>query len=184
MGKRGPKSSLTTLPHDVKAQVDQMLNSGVTIRELVSYLREAGEERSHGAVQRFTAQERAIRKRLHQSREMAARVVSELGSAAAQGKQGRLLVELVQNLTNEYMRNIYDGAEMTPDDIQKLARGIKEMAIALRHSQDFEDRDAVMAKAAAAAASIIKDRAEGGGANAIENGEDLLAAIRSAMEDG
>jgi hypothetical protein len=160
---RGQRSSIKSLPDAVRAQVDFMITEGRwTLDEIVDYLAQAEHPRSRSAVGRYKQKVDQVAAKLRESREITEALVRELGPAAADGKQGRLLTEILRKLAFDtlvkQMEAGEEAAALEPGDFFFLAKALKEMASANRLDQDFETkvRQQVHERAAATATEAVK----------------------------
>ncbi|MEQ8585144.1 MAG: DUF3486 family protein [Thalassobaculaceae bacterium] len=188
-------STISTLPDDVLDQVNKLLRDQVPLEAIVERLKDLGYERSKSALDRFNQRKKAIGKRLRQSREMANALAENLGDAAVQGKQGRMLVEMARTLTFDLMVKIdqmQDRADRQADeedagvgtplidtkDVQQLGKGLAELARALRYDQDFETklRDTIREEERQKAAAEVAGVARKGGIS-----DAALAEIRQKL---
>lgn len=157
------RSSLKSLPPQVLDQINKMLVDGEwTIDQVVEYLADAGHPRSRSAVGRYRVDVERQAARLRQSREMTEALGRELGDAALQGKQGRLLVEMSRNLVHDFLDRAADNPDgLDAKDIAALGKGLAELGRALRFDQDFETRlrDQIAAEEQAKARKAAADTA-------------------------
>jgi hypothetical protein len=126
---------------------------------------------------------------------MANALAENLGDAAVQGKQGRMLVEMARTLAFDLMvkidqmqeradRDAYeDGSGIaTPlidsKDVQQLGKGLAELGRALRYDQDFETklRDTIREEEREKAAAEVEAVAKKGGIS-----DKALAQIRETL---
>ncbi|MGB0747171.1 MAG: DUF3486 family protein [Magnetospiraceae bacterium] len=134
------RSSLETLPPKILAQVNFLIGDGrYTIDDVVAHLQEIGEPRSRSAVGRHAAKINLAAARLKESRAVTEALVTELGDSAAQGKQGRLLVEMARSLVFDVMTALEPG-DINAKDVANLGKGLAELGRALRLDQDFEEK--------------------------------------------
>jgi len=143
-----PKSTIETLPEDVLGRLNSMIGKGrFTVDQLAGWLDEQGHTRSRSAVGRHSKGYRFIAAELRQSREITEALVAELGEAATQGKQGRLLVEMVRSLVFKLLVKLQkieasdeNVSAIDSKDVQQLGKGLAELGRALRFDQDFEEK--------------------------------------------
>ncbi|MEX2630018.1 MAG: phage protein Gp27 family protein [Tistlia sp.] len=135
------KSKIETelAPADL-TEFQRMLATGrLSIDGLVLWLEGRGYEISRSSVGRYAQSFEEVSKRLRESRQVTDALVAELGDAAAQGKQGRLLVEMTRTLVFDLLMKLQSGQqEMDAAAVMKLGKGLAELARALRLDQDFE----------------------------------------------
>ncbi|WP_316978038.1 DUF3486 family protein [Shumkonia mesophila] len=136
------KSTIKTLPEAVLARLNFMLaEDALTIDQVVAWLDEQGVPRSRSAVGRYKQDLDKVARRLRESREITTALTKELGDAAAQGKQGRLLVEMARTLVFDMMMKMQDvKAGLSAMDVAFLGKGLAELGRALRFDQDFETK--------------------------------------------
>jgi hypothetical protein len=110
-----------------------------TVDDLAAWLKSKGYDISRSAVGRYAKNIRAIGERLRQSREVTEALAKEIGDAAVQGQQGRLLVEMARTLAWDLVMKLQEGgAEVDTKDLAFIGKALAEMAKALRYDQDFE----------------------------------------------
>lgn len=142
------KSTVKALPPEILAEVNRLLTQDLaSLDEIVARLRALGHPRSRSAIGRHKQRLDQVAEKLRRSREMAAALVREIGPDAAEGKTGRLLVEILQNLVFEHLlkRSEEDGDDDDADpmgsgDFFFLAKAIKELASASKIDLDRELR--------------------------------------------
>jgi hypothetical protein len=137
------KSSIDELPERILAEINLMLAEGKwTLDQIVDYLSEAGHPKSRSAVGRHKQDIERVAGRLRESRQITDALTQELGEAAAQGRQGRLLVEMARTLVFDLLMKLQrDGDDaLEPRDVAFLGKGLAELGRALRFDQDFETR--------------------------------------------
>jgi len=136
------KSSITTLPEDLRKRLDFLLAENVlTLDQITEWLDDAGHPRSRSSIGRRKKKIDVAAARLRESRQITEALTKELGDAAAQGKQGRLLVEMARSLVfNFLMKQDPDGDDIDAKDVAMLGKGLAEMGRALRYDQDFETK--------------------------------------------
>ncbi|MCA1973376.1 MAG: DUF3486 family protein [Caenispirillum sp.] len=163
-----PKPKIETeLGEKDLAEFRRLLATGrLTIDGLTLWLEGRGYQISRSAVGRYAQNFEEVAAKLRQSRQVTDALVAELGDAAAQGKQGRLLVEMGRTLVFDLMMKLHsaeDGETIDTKDVQQLGKGIAELAKALRYDQDFEIkvreevRRQEQAKAAKVATGVAKE---------------------------
>ncbi len=156
------RSTIKTLPKEILAEVNRLLIEGVaTLDEIVAHLRKLEHPRSRSALGRYKKHFDRVAARIQQSREMAEALVAELGPAAAEGKTGRMLVEILQNLTfNHLLNRVEDEDGTSAKDLMMLSRALREMAAAgkLDVDREVKIRKEIVTQAAEAAAKVGKKR--------------------------
>lgn len=140
-----PKSSIKSLPKKLLDEVQRLLVEEWSLDDLVAYLREAGHERSRSALGRYKRDLGKVAERMRRSREMAGALVREMGPQAAEGKTGRLLVEILQSIVFNHLIKLGDAEEGEDGgggpnamDLMLLAKSIGEMTRALKVDADRE----------------------------------------------
>ena len=134
-------SSIKTLPPEVLAQVNRLLTDARwSLDDVVAHLADAGHPRSRSALGRYNQELDQVAERMRRSREMAGALVKEMGPQAAEGKTGRLLVEILQSLVFDHLikRGDDDAEPTSPMDLMLLAKSIGEMTRALKTDADRE----------------------------------------------
>lgn len=179
------KSTVTALlPPAELRDLNEMIGSGrYTLDGLVEWLAERGYTLSRSALHRHGVDVRKVAEKLQQSREVTQALVAELGDAAAQGKQGRLLVEMARSIVFDLLMKLQtaegDAPALTPMDVAMLGKGLAELGRALRFDQDFETkiREQVEKETRAEAAKKL----DGAIKEAAVAGEKGLSAERAAQ---
>lgn len=142
-----PRSKIRTLPKETRARIDAFLaEKERAVDEFLQFLTDdIGLDVGRSAAHRYQQKFEKVASRLRESREMTEALASELGEAATQGKQGRVLVEMARSLVFDMMTKIQDlnddenGTGMlSPQDVAFLGKGLAELGRALRFDQDFE----------------------------------------------
>jgi hypothetical protein len=145
----GRKSRIDTelSPEDL-AEFRCLLGEGrLTIDDLTDWLEARGYEISRSAVGRAAKKQAIVAARLRESRAVTEALSRDLGEAALQGKQGRLLVELGRGIAFDYVTN---KEEADAKDIMMFGKALSEFARAARLDQDFEEKVEVRARKLAA----------------------------------
>lgn len=173
-------SSVNSLPPEILAAVNRLLaEEAATLDEIVAKLDEMGHPRSRSALGRHSLRIKRAGRRLRQSREITEALAREVGDAATQGRQGRVMVELTRTLVFDMIERLAEIDEaagpvdedgnprapvLSPRDAAFLGKGLAELSRALRLDQDFEEkvreqvREEERVKAAAAAETIVRER--------------------------
>src|SRR3546814_20676892 len=102
-------------------------SSDVCSSDLVEWLDDEGHPRSRSAVHRHAKGMEKVQGKLRQAREMTEALTRELGAAAAQGKQGRLLVEMSRTLVFDLQMKIQDeekGDGISTKAVAPLGKGL------------------------------------------------------------
>lgn len=175
------KSSIRTLPREILERLNFLLTEDVlTLERITAWLDQVGHPRSQSAVHRYKQVIEKVAGRLRQSREITDAVTRELGEAAVQGKQGRLLVEMTRAIVFDLLTRLQDAAEagenvvLAPKDVHHLGKGLAELGRALRFDQDFERK--VREEVAKEAADTVETAAKEAGLSAA-----TVAAIKEKI---
>lgn len=177
-----PRSRIETdLSEADLAEFRRLLATGrLTIDALTTWLESQGYEISRSSVGRYAQNFEEVAAKLRQGREMAETLVREIGPATIDGKQGRLLVEMLRKLAQDsFVRQLNNEADgLDPKDFAFLAKALKEMAQANRLDQDYElkIRREVEAEIKAQAAVHAETAAREGGAS-----EEQVTFIRAKI---
>ncbi len=170
-----PKSKIETelSEDDLKDFRHLMATGRCSIDSLVGWLDNRGYEISRSSVGRYSQSFERVAARLRESRKITEAVTSELGEAAVQGKQGRLLVEMTRSLVFDLLIKLQeaqgsedgDGAEISAKDVMMLSKGLADRGKALRQDQDFETkvREQIAAEERKKAADIVEQAASRAG---------------------
>ncbi|MGE0256899.1 MAG: phage protein Gp27 family protein [Alphaproteobacteria bacterium] len=161
MGKRG---MIASLPADTKKRVDEFLAERPRgVNEFRDWLAdEIGLDIGRSTAHEYQQDFERVAARLRQRREITEAVTKNLGEAAVQGKQGRLLVETLGGLIFDVLSKIENGETLSSQDFYFLSKSIKELAQSARLSQDFETKIAerVAKEAAERAVKAAGEQAE------------------------
>lgn len=141
----GRKSTLRRLPPEIREEINRILSEGrLTLDELLEHLRSLGVEGiSRSALGRQKQKIDKVAAKLRQSREIVDALVEKTGPSTAEGKQGRLLVQILRKLVYDHLeKNLLSEEDDGPDNegFFFLAKAIKEMSQAARLEQDFETK--------------------------------------------
>ena len=141
----GRKSALRRLPPEILGEINRILSEGrLTLDELLEHLRSLGVEGiSRSALGRQKQKIDKVAAKLRQSREIVDALVEKTGPSTAEGKQGRLLVQILRKLVYDHLeKNLLSEEDDGPDNegFFFLAKAIKEMSQAARLEQDFETK--------------------------------------------
>lgn len=141
----GQKSSIETeLEEEDRKALDQLIMSGKwTLNGMLEWLGEKG----YGTIRRSSLH-RHVQKtervgaKLRESRVMTEALVKELGPDVTEGKQGRLLVEVLRTMVFDHLSKQMEGGEgavgFDAQDFFFLAKAMKEMAGANKIDLDRE----------------------------------------------
>lgn len=180
------KSSIKTLPPEILAEVNRLMSDGAaTLDEIVDYLKDMGHPRSRSALGRKKQQLDKVAEKLRRSREMANALVREIGPKAAEGKTGRLLVEILQSIAFDFVMKRAEGGEdddeLGSQDFFLLGKAVKEMAQAQKIDVDRELK--IRAEVIREVVAKAIDAARKGAAKAgVTLGAEALKQIRRELE--
>lgn len=132
----------TDLSDEDLSKFRRLLASGrLSIDALTTWLDAKGYEISRSSVGRYAKSFDQVARKLRESREVTDALVAELGEAAAQGKQGRLLVEMARSLVFDFLMQAQSNdIALDPKSAMMLGKGLAELGKALRLDQDFETK--------------------------------------------
>lgn len=133
----------TDLPKDVRIWLERALADGnfSGYEQLSAALAEKGFSISKSALHRHGQKMEATQRLLRDARMVTESLAAELGDAAIQGKQGRVLVETTRALVTQMLEKLAGGdGTMTPKDAMMLGKALAELGRALRFDQDFETK--------------------------------------------
>lgn len=137
-------SKIDQLPDDTIARIKAYLaKRRRSVDEFLAFLtEEIGLEIARSSAHYYQQKEEKVRQRLRQSGQMTEALGRELGEAALQGKQGRLLVEMARTFVFDFMVKLDEvGAKgLTAKDIADLGRGLAYLSQSQRLDQEFEKR--------------------------------------------
>jgi hypothetical protein len=128
----GRQSSIKQLPGELREQVDGQIKAK---------LAELGADVSRSALGRYKQEIDQVGERLRRSREISNAFVERLG-AMPEGRQGRMIVELLQSVVFDALvpRDGGETPSFAPQDIFRLAASIKDLVAAEKISADRELR--------------------------------------------
>lgn len=139
------RSKIKKLAPDVRARIDAWLAvRDRSVDEFFAFLKDdLNLEIGRTAAYEYQTEFDKVARKLRQSREITEALAKEIGDAAGQGKQGRLLVEMVRSLVFDLLIKLQDTDDgkaeaVDPKDIANLAKGLADLGRALRLDQDFE----------------------------------------------
>ncbi|HEY9081331.1 phage protein Gp27 family protein [Magnetovibrio sp.] len=135
----GQKSKIETeLEEEDRKALDQLIMSGKwTIDELLEWLGEKGYDTiRRSSLGRHKQNIEKLGAKLRESRVVTEALVKELGPDVAEGKHGRLLVEVLRNIAFDLMVN--DGDDFNEQSVFFLAKALKDMASANKIDLDRE----------------------------------------------
>jgi len=137
------QSTIKKLPTPIIERLNFLIaENQLTLDDLTAWLDDQGHDVSRSAVGRHSKKYRGVAQKLQQSRDITSALVRELGEAAGQGEQGRLLVEMARSLVFDLLVKIQNEemAGLSPKDVAMLGKGLAELGRALRLDQDFETK--------------------------------------------
>ncbi len=153
------RSTIKALPQQIRAAADAALKDGATIDQVVDVLRQLGADVSRSAVGRYKQEVDRVGERIKRAREISAVFVEKLG-AAPDGRQGKLITELMQTVVFDFLVPAGEGEapQVDPEEIMFLARAVKDLSSAEKTSteRDLKIRQTV----AAEAAKVMEDAAK------------------------
>lgn len=159
----GQKSTIQTgLEDNDRKALDRLIATGkMSLNGLLVWLGERGYDISRSALHRHVKKVEKMGAKLRQSRAMTEALVKDLGPDITEGKQGRLLVEVLRSLVFDHLSKQVEGAgdDASAGDFFFLAKALKEMASASKIDLDRELKIRADAenKATAAAAARVEE---------------------------
>jgi len=182
----GVKSSIETeLEDDDRKALDQLIMDGkLTLDRIVKWLDEKGYGISRSAVGRHAKKVESVGAKLRQSRVMTEALVTELGPDISEGKQGRVLVEVLRTLTFDLMSGRMsddsDTDEFDTKDVANLAKALKDLASAnkIDFDRELKIREEAEKKAKVEAAARVKEVIKG------QKGKGITEETKNAIIDG
>lgn len=176
-----PKSKIETelCEDDLKDFRHLMATGRCSIDGLVEWLNKRGYEISRSSVGRYSQSFERVAARLRESRQITDAIATELGDAAIQGKQGRLLVEMTRTLVFDLLMKLQDEeTELETKDVMMLGKGLSELGKALRHDQDYETklREVIADEERKKAADIVEQAASKAGKGLSRSAVDAIKA--------
>lgn len=187
----GTKSTIETeLEDDDRKALDKLIMDGkLTLDRIVEWLDEKGYGISRSAVGRHAKKVEIIGAKLRQSRAMTEALVTELGPDISEGKQGRVLVEVLRTLTFDLMSGKMEAdngaAGFETKDVANLAKALKDLASANKIDLDRElkIREDAEKKAKAEAAKRVGDVVKQAGLTQ-KTANDIKSAILGINANG
>ena len=140
-------------------------NPALTVDAFCDLLAEKGLDVSRSTGHTYQRKLSEMGSKLKQSRIATEALSRNLGDAQVEGEFGRVLIEIVRTLAFNVSLDGLDGGDagLDPQQIAYLAKAQKDLAQALRLSQDFETRVAEIRaqaeKEALAAAAVVAGEA-------------------------
>lgn len=150
------KSVMKKLPKQIRATINAWIaEEAVTVDGLYAYLVKLGASAlgleavpARSTVGKYMSDTRTAAleaaKALKESREMASIVLEELGPQAAEGEQGRVLVQMMRTLMFRFLRpRLRDGADgeanaIDPKEFAAISRSLRELAQTIRLDSEYE----------------------------------------------
>jgi DNA-binding transcriptional ArsR family regulator len=136
----GRRSSIKTLPAEIKREVDRLLAEGrFTLDQIVSHLRNLGVTVSRSATGRYAREFGEISSQMREAREVATSFAQELG-AIPDNDMGRTLVEMLHHLIFKQIlaQSRSEDPDVSTKDLMQLAKALKDAAGTNKLSVDLE----------------------------------------------
>ena len=129
----GQKSSIDTrLSAEDKAALNNLIAGGdMSLDGMIEWLGEKGYEISRSALHRHATKFEKAADRLRRSRQIVESMSKELGEAAIQGEQGRMLVEMAHTFVFDMMIKLDDDETLDPKSIMMLGKGLSDLVVDL-----------------------------------------------------
>lgn len=159
-----------------------MATGRCSIDDLVRWLSKRGYEISRSSVGRYSQNFERVAARLRESRQITEAIATELGEAAIQGKQGRLLVEMTRSMVFDMLMKLQDEeADLETKDVMMLGKGLADLGKALRNDQDYEAkvREQIAAEERKRAAELVEQAVSKTGAKGLS--KDAVRAIKAEI---
>lgn len=134
------RSSIKTLPPEIKREVDLLLADGRhTLDDVVAHLQKLGAGVSRSAVGRYSMEFEEVAGRMREAREVAASFAKELG-AIPDNDMGRALVEMLHHMIFKQMlaQSREEDGSVDTKDLMQLAKALKDAAGTNKLSVDLE----------------------------------------------
>ena len=160
-------STIHRLPVELRRSINDALDRGVTIDDLVTLVKTAGQTVSRSAMGRYRIDREQLRQRLAYTREVAKAIGGDLSDQLA-SDQARLIVELVQTAIFEVAAS---DEKLDTKAVATLSRAVADFARARANLVDLERR--VRKEAANQATEAMTQHGLG---------KDVTASIRAAIE--
>jgi hypothetical protein len=147
-----PKSSVKSLPKDLKFQIDTMIIDGImTLDDLSAYIVDQGHEISRSALGRYSKTFTSTAAKMNQMKEMAKAFADELGDDVDTDAH-KVVVQMLHTI---FMRISMDeiGSDdpsMKPKDIMMLSAALKNMMGSVKDRQKIEENALIKARKEAA----------------------------------
>jgi len=187
----GGRSKIDQLPPEVRREINDLIDYGLTVSEITDHLKELrekgkiGDEISRASVGRYTKRIEAFQKRLRVSREVSSALVKEFGERP-QNDMLQLNIELMQPVIMDLLA-AEDGEEVRLDakEVMFLSSALKNLADAAKKEAERimkvrkEAVEETAKKAAEAVDQVINER----GLTA-QTVEDIKKQILGITQDG
>ncbi|MDH4122386.1 MAG: DUF3486 family protein [Deltaproteobacteria bacterium] len=155
----GRKSTLKTLPKEIRRAVDEALREGKTIDDIVGLIRQNGQAVSRSAVGRYAKVANEQMARYKEAQEIAKVWVTKLEKE--EGDVGRLLAEMLRVVVFDIIAAVNgEGKTIKPHEVMALAKAMRDLSTA---DKTLVDKLSAIKKNLALAADdvAIKARKEG-----------------------
>ena len=166
-----PKSTIDTLPPDIKATLQQLLQDPrMTQLEVTAQINALLEADGHedrvtkSSVNRYAVKMSEVGEKLRQSRDVADMFISKVG-AAPQGQMGLLINEILRTLAFDLTLKIQDADLSDPETLASTIDQVKALALATQRleqsatinvKREREIRNDALTKAATAVEKTLK----------------------------
>ena len=166
-----PKSTIDTLPPDIKATLQQLLQDPrMTQLEVTAQINALLEADGHedrvtkSSVNRYAVKMSEVGEKLRQSRDVADMFISKVG-AAPQGQMGLLINEILRTLAFDLTLKIQDADLSDPETLASTIDQVKALALATQRleqsasinvKREREIRKDALTKAATAVEKTLK----------------------------
>lgn len=168
------RSSIDSLPTDIRERIDAAIRSGVTVDGLVELLTDAGYDISRSAAGRYSQKFARLAAQQRDVQSLAKAFGAEFGGG--DDKQTRMMIQLMTTITTRALMPIAseDDPELGAKEIGQLARAVKDMASAAKTEAEREMRIRELERKRAADVAEKVGRAAGAT-------DDTLARIHAAI---
>ncbi len=166
-----PKSTIDTLPADIKATLQQLLQDPrMTQLDVTAQINALLEAEGHddrvtkSSVNRYAVKMADVGEKLRQSRDVADMFISKVG-AAPQGQMGLLINEILRTLAFDLTLKIQDADLSEPETLASTIDQVKALALATQRleqsatinvKREREIRNEALSKAATAVEKTLK----------------------------
>lgn len=154
------KSSINALPPAVKEAVDAAIREGrATLDDIVTLIKGLGADASRSAVGRYKQNAEEQMRKWQEARELSKVWIGKL-EEDPDGDVGRLVSEMLKAVSQRVAADLLDDADtdegVNPQDIMRLAKGLKDIVSADKLSMERELRIRAEERAKLAAEQKIK----------------------------